>query len=307
MVTNLSLSSTVKATAASKGIRRNVLPAEAGRMSTRNIAMIPPDHVIKGGVPYIPKYIVRSESVLTADGTFVPELSYPWEAVFEDVHTRFIAQDNTLDDIADVWNPFFSSGVGYYFTWSGLIEPRLEQIEYLIGKMIYPINSIRIEEAASLTSSFNAGLDDASSFMIAMAGVINSSERASLIRIGDTLADSVEVIVDEKFYIRNQYGTATLTPYLHPAKMIPFYMVLINDPSRTEINIATGINRIYRATIPNRDSVRSLKVYIGEDLTGNKTLDLNLFELTLFPYAYGGAMTSTQIIKAMADVYGTNT
>lgn len=300
----VAIDASVRAHARNRAKRQSVLPQESARQSLRNSAMVPPQHVIRHGYPVFPKFLVESVSALTADGSYVPELTYPWEISFQDAHTRFIAQENTFDDTANIWNPFFSSGVDYYFTWSGLIEPRLEEIEYLIGKMIYRVNSIRIEEAAALVSSFNSGMDDAASFMIAMAGVINSSDTASLIRVGDTMGDSIEVSVDEFFSIRNQYGTAVLKPTMHPAKMIPFYMVLMNDPSRTEIYVATGTSRMYKATIPNQDATRSLQVFIGEDISGNKTLDLNLFELTLFPYAYGGPMTPTQIINEMADAYG---
>ena len=268
------------------------------------VALIPEPHVLRKGFPYSPPLSLVCPAELSADGTYIPERTYPWESVYTDAHTRFLAQENMVDDIAAKWHPFYTSGIDYYFTWSGLIEPRLEEIEYRIGKELYPTMSMRIVDDASLVSSFNDGFDDASSFMIAVAGVINSAERASLMRVGDTLADSIEIGVDEYFYIRNQYGTATMKTPMHPAKMLPFYMVLINDPTKTELNVAMGTSRIFRAIIPNRDAVRSLKVRIGEDLAGSKTLDMNLFEATLFPYAYGGPMSSQQIITAMADVYG---
>jgi hypothetical protein len=41
-------------------------------------------------------------------------------------------------------------------------------------------------------------------------------------------------------------------------------------------------------------------------VVSTRNLDLNLFEFTLFPYAYGGALTPLMIIEAMADVYGSN-
>jgi hypothetical protein len=302
---NPPVNASVRSRAWAKMRRASVVPREDNLVSVRNTSLVPPDHVIRSGHPFIPKMLASSHAVLTADGTYVPELTYPYEAIFAgDEHTRFIAQDNMFDDIADKWYPLASAGVDYHFTWSGLVQPRVEQIDYRIGKLLYPMNSIRVEESASLVSSFNAGMDDASAFMIALAGVINSSERASLLRVGDNMGSSISIDVDEYFYIRNQYGVAKLETKEHPAAMVPFYLVLINDPSKTELNVSNGSNQISRATIPNQDSSRDLSVFIGEDLSGNKTLDINLFEITLFPYAYTGALSASEIIKAMADVYG---
>jgi len=284
-----------------------VLPQEDTLHSMQNTALIAPKHVTRHGYPVFPQLLVSSKALLTADGSYVPDLTYPYDAIFDDVHTRFIAQDNLFDDTANVWTPFLSSGVNYYFTWSGLNEPRMEQIEYRIDKLVYPMNSIRLEEGTSLVSSFNSNMDDASSFMIAIAGLVNSTERATLLRVGDVMGTSISIEIDEFFVIRNQYGSATVKTTVHPAKMIPFYMVLINDPTKTELNIATGNSRISRATIPNQDSTRSLELFVGESLSGTKTLDMNLFELTFFPYAYGGPMSADEIIKAMSDVYGNAT
>ena len=231
----------------------------------------------------------------------------PWEAKFDGAHTRFVAMENLWDPIGGRWEPLYSSGVDYYFSYPlGGIEPRLDEIEYTLGKNLYQFNTVRIQEETSLISSFNSGMDDASSFMISMAGSINSTERASLIRIGDSVGNSVIVDVDENFYLRNQYGTAELKPLVHPAAMKPFYLVIINNPERTELRVSTGVSMIHAVVIPNQDSSRSLNVVIGEDLGGTATLDMNLFELTIFPYAYGGEMTPEQIISAMADVYGTS-
>lgn len=248
---------------------------------------------------------VSSDVYISADGSYVDESTYIWDNIYEGAHTRFAAMENFWDPIAGKWYPIFSSGIDYYFTYPlGGVEPRFEEIEYRIGKNLYQTPSVRIDSETSLTSSFNAGLDDASSFMIAIAGVVNSSERASLIRIGDSIGDSIEVSVDEYFYLRNQYGTAVLKPFIHPARMVPFYMVVINDPSRTELRVATGVSRIQRISLPNQSSTRSLNVFLGEDLENVKALSMNIFGLTLFPYAYGGAMTPDQIITAMASTHG---
>jgi hypothetical protein len=213
--------------------------------------------------------------------------------------------DNLWDPVGGRWSPLYTSGVDYYFTWPlGGVEPRLDDIDYTIGKQFYQFTSVRLQEETQLNSSFNNGMDDASSFMIAMAGTINSSERASLIRVGDTVGNSVIVEVDDRLYLRNQYGTAELKTLTHPASMHPFYMVLINDPDKTELRVSTGVSQIHSAVIPNRDATRSLKVTLGEDLGGNTTLDMNLFELTIFPYAFDGEMNANQIITAMADIYG---
>lgn len=305
-VRNKSISVASKTRGRINPYRYSVITKESNRRDVRNLALVPPPHVIRNGFPFVPDYVVASKAVLTTDGSYVPDLTYPWENIFSDDHSRFIAQENMFDDIADKWSPFTSAGIDYYFTWTGSTTPRIEEVEYRIGKRIFPMNSIRIEPAASLISSFNSGLDDASSFMIAMAGIINSSENASLLRVGDTVGSAVEVTVDEYFYVRNQFGTARLTTTQHPAAMVPFYLVLANDLSKSTLYMASGTSRVFRASVPNQVTARSLKIFIGEDVVSTRNLDLNLFEFTLFPYAYGGALTPLMIIEAMADVYGSN-
>lgn len=301
---NLSFAAAYTARAFGRSVRRSVQEVEAGQVSVVNTALVPPDHVIRSGYPFVPQFRVTSSAYLSADGSYVPEITYPYEAIFAGEHTRFIAQDNLWDDIADVWSPLSSAGVDYYYTWTG--QPTVEDVEYRIGKLLYPMNSVHLVPGSSLVSSFNSGMDDAASFSIAMAGIVNSSERASVLRVGDTMGTAIEVSVDESFYLRNQYGTGYLKPTSHPAKMIPFYLVLTNDAGRTELAVATGMQRIYKTHIPNQDFTRSLKVFIGEDLAGNKNLDMNLFEFTLFPYGFDGPMSTQAIIEAMADVYGSN-
>jgi hypothetical protein len=265
----------------------------------------PVDYVLRNGFPYEPQLHVGSDYLISAEGLFIDESVMPWEADFKEAHTRFVAMENLWDPVGGRWEPLYTSGVDYYITYPlGGVEPRLDDVEYTLGKLFYQFSSVRIQEETSLISSFNSGMDDASSFMIAMAGKINSSERASLIRLGDTVGNSVIVEVDEQFYLRNQYGSATMKTTVHPAQMQPFYLVLVNNPQRTELLVSTGVSKIHHIVIPNRDATRSLVLNIGEDLDGKTTLDLNLFELTIFPYAYGGEMTPQQIIATMADVYG---
>lgn len=309
-IVNKTISSYAKAEPVVRTWRRSVLPKAGHELANvvqlRNSALIPPDHLIRHGFPVIPKMVVRSKAVLTADGSYVDDQAYPYEPIFGDeVHARFIAQDNQFDVINNKWTPLTSSGIDYYFTWTDT-APYLEETEYRIGKLRYPMNSVRITEGCALRSSFNAGMDDASSFMIAMAGLINSAELATVVRVGQTMGDTIELSVDEHFYVRNQSGTGKLRLVKHPATMIPIYIVLICDPSRTEIQVSNGTKLISRMLIANQGSGRNLNVVIGESFAESRTLDMNLFEISLFPYAYGGGLSSNQIISAMADVYGSN-
>ena len=268
-------------------------------------SMQPVQYILRNGYPYDPPMHVSSDYLISTEGFFVDESVYPWEGEFTGAHTRFVAMDNLWDPVGGRWDPLYTSGVDYYFTYPlGGVEPFMDEVEYTIDKSFYRFSSVRIQEETQLNSSFNTGMDDASSFMIALAGTINSSERASLIRVGDTVGNSVIVEVDDRLYLRNQYATTELKTLTHPASMSPFYMVLSNDPEKTELRVSTGIKQIHSARIPNRDATRSLNVTIGEDLGGNTTLDMNLFELTIFPYAFNGEMSATQIITAMADIYG---
>lgn len=308
---NLTITATKKISPIARTFRRNI----SGKGADLTLSPIvsssirPTEFVLRGGFPYDPPLHVSSDYLISADGTFIDEQVYPWEGEFQGAHTRFVSMDNLWDPVAGRWSPLYTSGVDYYITWPlGGVEPRLDDIEYTLGKNLYQFSSVRLTEETQLNSSFNSGMDDASSFMIAMAGVINSSERASLIRVGDTVGNSVIVEVDEKFYLRNQYGTSTVKTLVHPSNMQPFYLVIINNPERTEIRVSNGVTQIQAAAIPNRDATRSLIVTIGEDLGGNTTLDMNLFELTIFPYAYGspgmGQMSPEAIINSMADIYG---
>lgn len=271
-----------------------------------NQSIVPRPYVLKEGFPYTPDIHVSSDAYVSADGFYDPQNTYPWDSIYGDneAHTRFIALGDFWDDIGAVWSPIITSGINYWFTWGGTVVPRLEQIEYRIDKALYQIDSIRIPSGASLTSSFNGGVDDASSFIIAIAGVINNVENGSLIRMGTTPSTSIEVFVDEYFTVQNQYGSARLSLPKHPAAMVPLYVLLINDATSTEIRVAAGTSRTHSIKIPNRETVRHLNLFVGEDVGGTKQLDFNLFEISVFPYAYGGGLTPEQIIMAMSSVYG---
>lgn len=308
MVTNRSIIGSTSASALVRKWRQRVTPDGSAirPVAYQNTSLYPVEFVLRKGFPYAPDINVTSRAFLSAAGEYIADSTYPYDDIFIDANSRFIAQENQFDDVADKWTPFFSTGVNYYFTWSGLIEPTLEVLDYRIGKLVYSMNSLRIPAGAAIHSSFNDGNDDASSFMIALAGTINSTENASLLRVGDTPANAIEVTVGETIQVSNQFSSAVMRPAVHPAQMIPFYLILISDPSRTEIRIATGTSRNQRLTLPNRAATRPLSVHLGSDLMDQSTLDMNLFEITLFPYTYDGPMSPDQIIASMADVYGSN-
>lgn len=282
-------------------VERDIDPQPA--LSVIEQTIVPKDYVLKKGFPTIPKIWVTSDAVISTTGESVGDPTYPWEAAFTGSYSRFLAIDTTFDDIGNRWNPFFSNGADYFFQWSGG-TPYLEDIEYRIGKRLFQVTSIRLPEGTSLDSSFNSGFDDAASFTVAMAGVINTTESASLIRVGATAANAVEVDVSETLTVANQNGEALLTTTVHPAAMTPFYLVLANDPAYTELRVATGTSRVHSTKISSKEVTRSLSVFIGRTLDNQRTLDMNLFEVSIFPYAYNGSMTPNQILKAMADVYG---
>lgn len=288
--------------------RRSVVPSteEAPvRKKVTSTSFFPDEHVLHKGFPYAPKFTVSTDYLISANGEYVPDRLLPWDATYDGAHSRFIATD-TFDDVAGKWTPLYSSGVNYYFSFPTTPSPFLEEIDYQIGKAFYTTNGIRLIEGAYLESSFNDSLDDASSFMVAMAGIIHSSERAALLSVGVSSGSSIEISCDEYFYIRNQYDTATMKTPVHPSKMLPFFMVLVNDPEKTELQVSTGPNRTNRIIIPNRDVSRDLKVTIGKTVGGTATLNADIFELTVFPYAYGGEMSPEQIISRMAAVYGSS-
>lgn len=307
-MTNRVFSARLSSRSTAKIKRRFVVPDDGYNTPKYmiNQSIVPQPYVLRKGFPYAPAIHVTSDAYISTEGYFDPENTYPWDSIYGDgeAHSRFIALSDFWDDIGALWNPIITNGINYWFTWSGTIVPRLENIEYRIDKALYQVDSIRIPEGASLTSSFNNGMDDASSFIIAMAGMINSVESASLIRIGDTPSTAIEVLVDEFFTVKNQYGSARLNVPKHPSAMTPIYVLLINDATSTELRVASGTARSHSIKIPNQQTVRNLTLFIGEDLAGTKSLDLNLFEVSIFPYGYGGGLSPEQIIMAMASVYG---
>lgn len=288
---------------------RGVEPVETGYdprplLSSIQQTIVPKDYTLKDGFPTIPTMWVTSDAYISASGEAVGDPTYPWEIYYPGYYNRFLAIDTTWDDIGSRWNPFHSDGADYYFQWTGTGTPYLEDIEYRIGKRLFQMTSVRLPEGCSLDSAFNSGLDDGSSFMVAMAGLINTTETASLIRVGDTGSTAVEATTAEDVILSNTSGSARLTTTVHPAAMTPFYLVLISDSSYSEVRVATGTSHIHSAKISSEDVSRSLSVHIGRALDDDRSLDLNLFEVTVFPYAYGGELTPNQVLKAMADVYG---
>lgn len=309
-MTNLAFSGSVRPRAKLRFARRIIEP-DSDPSSPRLVleqSLVPREYVLRDGLPYAPDIHVTSNAYISADGIYDDFSTYPWNNIFgQRAHSRFIALSDFWDDGGSRWSPFYTQGIDYWFEWSGTIVPLFENIEYFIGKRVFQFDSIRIPYGAALNSSFNGGIDDAQDFMIAMAGVINSSEDASLIRIGSTPSTAVEVTVNDVLTVTNQYGEGILKTIAHPSAMVPFYLVLIVNSTTTELRVATGTSRALTIKIPSVQTVRSMDVNIGEDLGSSKTLDMNLFEVSIFPFSYGGDISPEEIIESMADVYGSAT
>lgn len=273
------------------------------RRKVTTSSFFPEEHVIRRGYPFKPTFLISSDYLISSSGEYVPDRIYPWDAVFDGSHTRFIATDS-FNSVSGRWLPLYTEGIDYSFEFPTIPSPYLNEIEYQLGKEFYTTNSIRIVPGSYLVSNFNNDLDDASSFMIAMAGIIYSTEKSTILSVGITAGTSIEISADEYFYIRNQYDTTKMETPVHPSRMIPFYMLLINDTERTELRVGTGPNRINRILLPNQSASRDLKLRIGTSDGGTPTLDADIFELTVFPYAYGGDMDPDQVINKMAAIYG---
>jgi len=268
-------------------------------------SVMPEDYVLRDGFPYFPKYLVRSEAFLNSEGLYIEDDTYPTDNIFrEEPRVRFISTANLWDDTALSWSPFTSHGVNYYFTFPSGGEPRIEEIDYVLGKRYYQFESVRIDEGTCLTSSFNDNIDDATSFMVGMAGIILTPDDASLIRVGTTPSNTIEVKTGEGFRLTNEINSIDLATTLHPMSMVPFYLVLASDPDSTALYVSNGVTRIYRTNLNSKATSRPLVLNIGNDLAGTKNLSMNLFELTIFPYYKGGNYSPELIINEMADVYG---
>ena len=207
---------------------------------------------------------------------------------------------NTWDGVAGVWRPFLTSGLNYYFQSDINSSPRKDMHSYWIGKTLYQMPSLRFDEGDALSSSFNDGIDDASSYTIAMVCTLVNGEEASLLRVGTSLSKSTEVFVSDKFRLRSTGGTAEIKGR-SPAQMTPCYLVLSVDPTTATLWVGDSYQRVASVSVPSYGSGDNLKVFVGDDLGGEKRLTANLFDMVIYPESI---QDPRPILSALSSIYG---
>lgn len=244
-------------------------------------SFVPEDHIVRNGFPYLPPIWVRASGMVSMEGAVYDEATDPWSINWSDAHSRFLFNDALWDDISGVLNPFQSEGIDYYFTSDVASQPRLETIEYQVGKKVKVLSSLRFDEGDSLTSSFNSGNDDASVLTLCVVGRVYGTERACFFRIGNEPSETIEFYTGENFLIRNGVAETIIDTVVAPGAMTPLIVILTSTPDRTLVTISF-LGRLHQKYIHNVDVTRNLSLTFGENLLGTKKLTANLFDIVLF-------------------------
>lgn len=261
--------------------RRSVVSSHDDAVPYKLSSFIPEEHINKNGFAYRPTMWVRGKDLVTMDGSVYDEPIDPWSIAISDVHSRFLMNSTSWDEITGTLVPFQSEGIGYTFTSAVDSQPRLENIEYQIGKKIKRVSVLRFDEGDVLTSSFNQGADDASVLTLCVVARVYGTERACLFRIGNEPAEAIELYVGEDFLIRNGSADTVLDTIVAPGAMSPMIVIMTSTPERTLLTVSF-LGRLHQKYINNADVTRNLSITFGENLLGQRNLTASLIDVILY-------------------------
>lgn len=163
------MSSVVPRGFASPSVRRFDSPDLSTIVPVVGQGFLPDEHVLLRGNPVVPAVWARLRTATSAEGVYY--VSRPaLEDIHPDAYVRFVANDDTWDQVACTWNPASSDAVGrYQLDSTPALAPLLAEQEYQIGKELLQARALDLDEDTVLTSDFNEGFDSAYSFTLAMA------------------------------------------------------------------------------------------------------------------------------------------
>lgn len=240
-------------------------------------SFVPEDHLIRKGFPYVPDLWVKTTTMASAVGVVYDENASPWDITIPGQHTRFLFNSTLWDSTSGVLRPFFTEGIDYSMVGSQMTQPRLEDIEYRIGKKLIDVSTLRFDPESSLHSNFNMGMDDASIFTIGLVCRVYGTEKATLMRIGEGAYDATEILVGERIQVTNGQTQVYIDTPKNPGAVSPLFIFITNTPSKTVVTVGME-GHLYQHQFPSRDVPRKLVVTFGEGLGGDVNLMANIFD-----------------------------
>lgn len=268
-------------------------------------SLVPRDGFNLLGFPIDVPLGIKLPSLVSCEGLYLPDDVDPANIGFEGDYVRWLGDGDYYDGFN--WNPVYNTVGDYTFSAGALTGPVLDDIDYRIGKKLYSFSSLRFSPGTYLTSNFNNGMDDAVNLTLIITGVVHGSEDSTIVRIGSSAANTIEVRNGGVMSVTNPLSKYRVTSTVSPTKMIPFYLVITISPTATTIALSEGIPRIYYAIFPSIDTGRNLSIEIGRGLDGVANLSMNVMDFVLLPTALADPKAfSVQAMTALSAAYGTN-
>lgn len=267
--------------------RKNLSETPPGISDSSLISFKPQDFVVRNGFPYKPDFWVNAETLVSATGEYLSlDREDAWDIDIPDMHTRFIASESTWDPIGFVWTPATTNGINYYFDGAPETSPILDEVTYRIGKEVLNKQVLAFSPGQVLYSSFNEGIDDASTFSITMALIAETPTDYGIMTVPPD-KNMLDLRTDgSSLTLRYGGGSAILRPKLAIPRYVPLFLAMSFSAKGVSLFHAEAPNKITRAsyTKPNNLTV-PMQFVLGMDYSGRASATLNLLEWGLYDYA----------------------
>ena len=270
-------------------------------------------YVLKNGFPDVPPVWVKAEPLVSISGEYqLLNRPSPTEQHLQGARARFVAVEDTWDDIAGVWSPVASEGINYKWITTAGSEPSLDEITYRLGKEVFTQSAMRFLPGDFMTSSFNEGIDDATDYTVAMVVSLEVPTGYQVLRSGGTKASGVGISVNEDFDFSYGGVNASVNVPQHPARMTPVYLILSVGAPRCTLWVGTAPNRMQRMQIQaSHMGSRPFQFSLGQDWASVADATMYIMDMAFFPHEasfYPDSETPYpsvfQIMNYYTNIYG---
>lgn len=282
-----------------------------GRPSTRSVVIpsddvvpwdltsfIPEPHLLRNGWPDVPPIWVRGYSLASSTGAYLDASRPDPYSVYPNGHARWIASDVAWDEIAQVWNPYYSNGISYTFDCPGL-PPVVERISYLAGSEMLYRDALRLYPGVVLVSDFNAGRDDASVFGVSLVTYLHSPTGYPILYIGGN--HPIQIDVSDAIYLTFNGKTARVPTLGHPAASVPMYLVLAVTPTTATLTVGPAVNKMTTIVMNRPQAVTTdLQMIIGSTSAASSNASMHLLDFSIFDER----TTDREVLSQLTCAYG---
>lgn len=279
----------------------------------------PGDFMLHNGFPEAPPIWTKIDTLVSSTGEYLDYKRDDPTDVDIPCHSRWIANDATMDQISGRWNPAYTEGADYYFIAPAGFAPNVEQITYTVGKELIDATALSFAPGDLLNSSFNNGVDDAVEWSIVMVGAMHAPLSYTLLSTPPEVPD-ITIGVSLKFGLTvedplitkkikdlvtgvESIVTAPLkgmadTPAL-PSNMEPVYIILSRQPPKTVMTVATGLHALHQVVLNGKSTDTTDMKWI----LGGSNSQFHLMEFALFDYSLNRTDSDSETLNVFEALH----